>query len=142
MKYTARVANGQDRHEVSLQAGETVHSIQIAPRDTGFGSSITGGELLFLALATCYCNDIYREAAKKNIRVDSVEVDVEGDFPAPGEPARDIVYKARVVADADEQEIRELMQFTDTVVEIQNTLRLATPVILTEIEAVKAQPSH
>jgi uncharacterized OsmC-like protein len=35
---------------------------------------------LFLALATCYCNDIYREAAKRNIKVDSVEVEVEGTF--------------------------------------------------------------
>jgi hypothetical protein len=69
--------------------------------------------------------------------VERVEVDVEGDFPAAGEPARDIVYKAKVVADADEQHIRELMSFTDTVVEIQNTLRLGTPVVLAEIEPVK-----
>ena len=137
MKYTARVANSKDRHEVSLQAGENPHSIQIAPRETGFGSSLTGGELLFLAIATCYCNDIYREAAKRNIRVESVEVDVEGDFPAPGEPAQNVVYKARVAADAEEHEIRELMKFTDTVVEIQNSLRVGTPVVLAEMEAVK-----
>ena len=141
MKYSARIANSKDRHEVSLQAGESAHSILIGPRETGFGSSISGGDLLFLAIATCYCNDIYREAAKKNIRVERVEVDVEGDFPAAGEPARNIVYSAKVVADADEQKIRELMQFTDTVVEIQNTLRIETPVILTEIEAVKTQPA-
>ncbi len=49
-------------------------------KENGYGSSASGGELLFLALATCYCNDIYREAAKKNIKVESVEVDVEGDF--------------------------------------------------------------
>jgi uncharacterized OsmC-like protein len=29
---------------------------------------------LFLALASCYCNDIYREAAKRNIKVERVEV--------------------------------------------------------------------
>jgi uncharacterized OsmC-like protein len=138
MKYTARIANSKDTHQVTLRAGENLHSIQIAPRETGFGSSVSGGELLFLAIATCYCNDIYREAAKKNIRVESVEVDVEGDFPAAGEPAKNIVYKARVVADAEEQEIRELMKYTDTVVEIQNTLRIETPVILAEIEAVKS----
>lgn len=141
MKYSARVANSKDRHEVLLKAGENTHSIQIAPRETGFGSSVSGGELLFLAIATCYCNDIYREAAKKNIRVESVEVDVEGDFPAPGEPAQNIIYKAKVLADADEQEIRELMKFTDTVVEIQNTLRMEIPVILSEIEAERVHPS-
>lgn len=137
MKYSARLVNSEDRHEVSLQAGGNVHSLEIAPRETGFGSSVSGGELLFLAIATCYCNDIYREAMKKNIKVQSVEVNVEGDFPAPGEPARNIFYKAKVKAEADEQEIRELMKFTDSVVEIQNTLRMETPVILTEIEAVK-----
>ena len=35
------------------------------------------------------------------------------------------------------EEIREMMKFTDTVAEIQNTLRIETPVVLTEIETVK-----
>ena len=51
------------------------------------------GELLFLALATCYCNDIYREA-----------------------------------------DIRTLMQHTDQVAEIQNSLRVVTPVRLSQID--------
>ena len=137
MKYSARVENSENKHKVTMQAGDALHSIVIPPKETGFGSSASGGELLFLALATCYCNDIYREAAKKNIKVHSVEVDVEGDFPAAGEPARNIVYRAKVVANADEQEIRALMNFTDTVAEIQKTLRIESPVILTEMEAVK-----
>ena len=139
MKYSARVENSKDNHQVTLQVGANIQSIHIPPRETGFGSSVSGGELLFLALATCYCNDLYREAAKKNIKVESVKVNVEGEFPAAGEPARNIVYKAKVVADADEQEIRELMKFTDTVVEVQNTLRIKMPVILGEIDVVTAR---
>ena len=137
MKFSARLENSNNKHKVTIQAGDAEHSLDIPPKETGYGSSASGGELLFLALATCYCNDIYREAAKKNIQVESVEVNVEGDFPAAGEPARNIVYKAKVVADADEQEIRDLLKFTDTVAEVQNTLRIETPVVLTEIEVVQ-----
>jgi hypothetical protein len=66
--------------------------------------------------------------------VHSVEVTVEGDFGAPGEPARNVIYRARVTARASDEAIRSLMQQTDQVAEIQNTLRSATPIILTQIE--------
>jgi uncharacterized OsmC-like protein len=136
MKFSAQVENSKENHIVTLQVGENTQSITIPPKNTGYGSSVSGGELLFLALATCYCNDIYREAAKKNIKVKRVQVNVEGDFPAAGEPARDVVYNVKVAADAGEEEIRELMKFTDTLAEVQNTVRMATPVILSEIEVL------
>lgn len=134
MKITARVDNSQDQHHVTLTTNDNSHSIVIPPKSTGFGSSANGGELLFLALATCYCNDIYREAAKRNIQVERVEVEVEGDFGAEGEPARNVTYKAEVQARGTEEEIRELMEHTDTVAEIQNTLRVGTEVKLGGIE--------
>jgi uncharacterized OsmC-like protein len=137
MKISARVENSKDNHQVTLQTNNNVHSIVVPPKPTGYGSSANGGELLFLALASCYCNDIYREAAKRNIKVERVEVEVHGDFGAEGEPAKNVTYQAKVHADASEDEIRELMKFTDTVAEIQNTLRIETPVALTEIEVVK-----
>ena len=137
MKITAKVENSKDNHQVTLKTNDNVHSIAIPPKSTGYGSSANGGELLFLALATCYCNDLYREGAKRNIKIQSVEVNVEGDFGTEGEHARNVTYRARVFAQASEEEIRELMEFTDTVSEIQNTLRIGTSVILTEIEPVK-----
>jgi len=137
MKIRAKVENSKDNHQVTLQTNDNVHSIVIPPTSTGYGSRANGGELLFLALASCYCNDIYREAVKRNIKVERVEVEVDGDFGAEGEPAKNVTYHAKVSAQAGEEEIREMMKFTDTVVEIQNTLRIETPVVLTEIEAVK-----
>lgn len=137
MRISARVENRKDNHQVTLQTNDNVHSIVIPPKPTGYGSSANGGELLFLALASCYCNDIYREAAKRNIRVERVEVEVNGDFGGEGEPAKNVVYRAKVFAQAREDEIRDMMKFTDTVAEIQNTLRIQAPVILNEIEAVK-----
>ena len=139
MKISARVHNSDGEHEVTLTTDGNSRPIVIPPKASGFGSSANGGELLFLALATCYCNDIYREAAKRGIRVERVEVDVEGHFGAEGEPATRVTYHTMVVAHADEAEIRELMRHTDTVAEIQNTLRVPTPVALDHIEAVAIQ---
>jgi organic hydroperoxide reductase OsmC/OhrA len=136
MKISARVQNSKHQHQVTLQTNDTVHSLAIPPKATGFGSSTNGGELLFLALATCYCNDIYREAAKRNIKVEGVDVEVAGEFGAEGEGAKNISYKAKVTAQASEAEIRELMHHTDNVAEIQNTLRQGTPVTLSAIEIV------
>ena len=137
MKITAKIENSKDNHQVTLQTNDKVHSIVIPPKPTGYGSSANGGELLFLALASCYCNDLYREAAKRKIKVERVEVEVDGDFGADGEPATNVTYRAKVSAQASEEEIRELMKFTDTVAEIQNTLRIETPVVLSQIEVVK-----
>jgi organic hydroperoxide reductase OsmC/OhrA len=136
MKISARVQNSQGRHQVLLATNDNEHPLAIAPRAGGFGSSANGGELLFLALATCYCNDIYREAGKRGIQVSAVEVAVRGDFGADGEPASNITYTAKVTAQAGEEAIRDLMRYTDTVAEIQNTLRLGMPVVLSEVEAM------
>ncbi|MBN1450604.1 MAG: OsmC family protein [Anaerolineales bacterium] len=136
MKINARVENSVGQHHVTLTTSDTSHSISIPPKSTGLGSSANGGELLFLALATCYCNDLYREAAKRDIKVERVEVEVSGDFGAEGEPAKNVTYRAKVHAQGSEADIRALMEHTDTVAEIQNTLRVETPVALSNIEII------
>jgi len=77
-----------------------------------------------------FCNDIYREGLRRGIKVESVEVEVDGDFEAEGKPASNIVYRVRVNADASEEKIYELIVYTDSIAEIQNTLRLGTSVKL------------
>ena len=134
MKISARVDNSESKHHVTLTTNDNSHSIIIPPKSSGLGSSANGGELLFLALATCYCNDIYREAAKRNMHVEKVEVEVSGDFGAEGEGAKNVSYSAKVHANGTEEEIRALMQHTDTVAEIQNTLRAGMDVKLSGVE--------
>ena len=68
--------------------------------------------------------------------MEKVEVEVNGDFGAEGEVATNVTYKAKVNAKGTEEEIRDLMLHTDTVAEIQNTLRMGTPVKLSDIEIV------
>lgn len=137
IKIQAQVTNSKQSHQIVLKTNDAEHSIEIPPKSTGFGSSVNGGELLFLALATCYCNDVYREAAKRNIVVRNVKVEVMGDFgDAPGSAAENITYRATVEAETSQAEIESLLKHTDTVAEIQNTLRRATQVTLASIEGI------
>jgi organic hydroperoxide reductase OsmC/OhrA len=136
MQISAHLQNSANQHHITIQTNDQTHSLNIPPKATGFGSSANGGELLFLALATCYCNDIYREAAKRGIKVEKVEIEVQGNFGSEGVPAQHVTYQAKVTARAAEADIRELMKHTDEVAEIQNTLRVGTPVALTALEVV------
>ncbi len=130
----AKVENREGEHEVALQTEGREHSLTIAPRVDGFGSSANGGELLFLALATCYCNDIYREAKKRGIAVERVRVEVSGEFGGEGDGGRNIRYSAAVDARASRDQILELMRHTDSVAEIQNTLRSGAGVLFVGCE--------
>ena len=124
MKIHARISNEGGRNDVSLSTNDNVHSIDIPAKTGGPGSAANGGELLFLALATCYCNDVYREASAKGIDVAGVEVEVNGEFASRGEPARNVTYRAKLkVRRATEQQAMELLELTDTVAEVHNTLR-------------------
>jgi uncharacterized OsmC-like protein len=123
MKITAAIRSKKDQLETHVQTNEAVKELSIPPKPTGYGSSVNGGELLMLSLATCFCNDIYREAAKRNISVSAVEVVVTGQFGGEGEPGSDFTYKANVIAGASAEEIKALIEHTDKVAEIHNTLR-------------------
>ena len=57
MKIAARVSNTPSGHTVEVETEGRKQSIAIAPKSVARGSSISGGELLFAALATCFCND-------------------------------------------------------------------------------------
>lgn len=74
MKISASIKSAFQIHEVNVETENNVKRISISPKTEGFGFSINGGELLFLSLATCFCNDLYREASKINMKIDAVDV--------------------------------------------------------------------
>ena len=83
-----------------------------------------------LALATCYCNDLYREAKKLDIAIDAVEVEASADFPGIGLAATNIQYRAKVSSSAPAAHIAELLRQTDAVAEVHNTIRSGVAVTL------------
>jgi putative redox protein len=102
----------------------------------GLGIGFNGGELLLLAIGACYTNDLFREAAKKNMTLKSVRVDVDGDWGGEPVRAQNVVFSVRAEAKATENEIRDLIEHTDKVAEIHNSLRMATKVSLGRTEAI------
>lgn len=140
MKIRARVENAPGEHRVTLVTNDAARELAVAPKAEGRGSSANGGELLCLALATCFCNDAFREAARLGVEVDRVEVEVEADFGGRGEPASAIRYRVAVAARGDEAEIRALVAETDRVAEIHNTLRIGLPVTLEGVDVTALAP--
>jgi uncharacterized OsmC-like protein len=126
----AKVENSHNSHLVQVQTNDTAQQISIQPKPTGIGSSVNGGELLCLALATCFCNDLYREARKKNITLTKVSVEASAEFAAEGQAGYNIEYKASLEGDTSDEELTALIRHTDRVAEIQNTLRAGVKVSL------------
>jgi organic hydroperoxide reductase OsmC/OhrA len=122
MHITATLRHGRT-HDVELQTGEQRRPLAVPPKPEGGGSAVNGGEFLMLALATCYCNDLYREARRLGLQLDAVEVVAEADFDGVGLAARDIRYRARIESPASAEAIEQLLRETDAVAEVHNTLR-------------------
>lgn len=83
-----------------------------------------------LALATCYCNDLYREAARLEIPIDGVTVEATADFPGVGLAAEHIRYRAVIQSSAPAERVAQLLRETDAVAEVHNTIRSGVAVEL------------
>lgn len=127
---SATVSNFPTRHEVCVRTGENTQDLAVPPKPSGKGSAVNGGEFLMLALATCYCNDLYREAERLDIPVEGVVVKASADFPGVGLAATNIQYEVEVASPANPQDIARLIRQTDAVAEVHNTIREGAAVAL------------
>jgi organic hydroperoxide reductase OsmC/OhrA len=123
MEISATVRNDAAGHAVTVQTGPARQSLPIAAKPAGRGLAVNGGEFLMLALATCYCNDLYREAERLGVPLDRVEVEASADFDGIGLAATNIRYRAKVASSAPDAAIADLLRRTDAVAEVHNTLR-------------------
>ena len=110
------------------------------PADAGGGGlGFNGGELLYLAVAGCVSNDLFREAAARSITLHHVQVTVRGDFSGDPAVSEDIVYEVEIDGDAPAERLESLVRHVDEIAEIPNSLRLGTPVTLRGAQAVAVQ---
>jgi uncharacterized OsmC-like protein len=130
MEISATVTNSTCAHAATVRTGAVTQSLAVRPKATGLGSSVNGGEFLMLALATCYCNDLYREASRLRIPIEGAEVEATAEFPGVGLAATNIRYRAVVKSSASAEAIAQLLRETDAVAEVHNTVRAGVPVEL------------
>jgi organic hydroperoxide reductase OsmC/OhrA len=130
MEISATVTSAAFAHEAIVRTGTASQSLAVPAKATGLGSSINGGEFLMLALATCYCNDLYREAERLRIPIDGAQVEAIAEFPGVGLAATNIRYRAVVKSSANAEAIAQLLRETDAVAEVHNTVRAGVAVEL------------
>ncbi len=53
---------------------------------------------------------------------DAIEMECTGDFGAEGEPGSNFQYKAKGTSNPSPQEIEDLINYTDKIAEVHNTL--------------------
>lgn len=107
------------------------------PADAGGGGlGFNGGELLYLAVAGCVSNDLFREAQTAGITLRRVRVRTRGDFRGDPAVSTEIAYEVEVEGDAPVERLRALVEHVDRVAEIPNSLRGGTPVRLVAASAV------
>jgi organic hydroperoxide reductase OsmC/OhrA len=124
MRVVANVRNTESTHAAEVGTDDAPRRDLAIPAEcTGRGSSVNGGELLVMALATCYCNDLHREAARLGIVLHEIEVEASAEFDGVGLAARDIRYRARIASPEPAETITALLDATDAVAEIHNTVR-------------------
>lgn len=103
----------------------------------GGGKGFNGGQLLYLAVAGCVSNDLFREAAARGIGLGSVRVTVEGDFTGDPPVSEPIAYSVEISGDADASALRELVHTVDRIAEIPNSLRQGTVVRLSDVRVTE-----
>ncbi len=101
----------------------------------GDGIGFNGGQLLYLAIAGCVSNDLYREAPAFGITLDHVHVLVRGNFEGDPPVSTPVEYEVEIAGDADGARLRDLVEHVDRIAEIPNSLRGGTPVTLAAVRA-------
>jgi uncharacterized OsmC-like protein len=104
----------------------------------GDGLGYSGGQVLVLAVGTCFYNNLYNAADERGIKIQSVELEVTSGWTEEPKVSSGIEVSAKVEAEASAAEIVELIQHAGRVSTVSNTVRKGTTVTMGNVQAVSA----
>src|SRR5438132_11651327 len=119
---SVRVRTVQDACVAVGWTGHRTLTIDRPEQAGGMGLGFNGGELLLLAIGGCYCNDLFREAAKRGMVIKSVQVDVQADWGGEPVHSQNVSYSTRIEAEASLPDILTLTEQPDQVAEYPDCL--------------------
>jgi uncharacterized OsmC-like protein len=120
-----------DGQVTSLGTAEQFTLVVDRPTEGGGGGrGLNGGQLLYLVVAGCISNDLFREAWAAALELGSVPVRVGGDFVGDPTVSDEIRYEGEVAGDAPEDRLQALVDQVDEIAEIPSSLRQGTRVRL------------
>lgn len=127
--FQARVSAGRGAEPADATAPEIKLDVPNPRAEmTTLATAVTGGHLLHLAVAVCVLNDVYREAQRMGIEIDSVAVTADGAFGGDPVVSTGITYSVDVASPASPDQITRLIAHVDSIAEIPNTLKRVTEV--------------
>jgi uncharacterized OsmC-like protein len=130
MGYDVETISIDGRTTALGSAGGFTLVVDRAKEAGGGGMGFSGGQLLNLAVAACISNDLFRDAAKAGIRLTRVRVTASSDYSGTPAVSGPIEYDVELEGDAPEDRLRALLEETDRIAEIPNSIRRGTEVRL------------
>ena len=120
-----------DGRVTSLGTAEQFTLVVDRPTEGGGGGlGFNGGQLLYLSVAGCISNDLFREDRTAGIELESVRVKVGGNFVGDPPVSDEILYEVELKGEAPEERLQALVDQVDDIAEIPNSLRQGTRVRL------------
>jgi uncharacterized OsmC-like protein len=136
--FTVRTRSVPQRSAAIGSAGPFTLVVDRSEEAGGDGIGFSGGQLLYLAVAGCVSNDLFREADAVGIRLHSVAITVDGDFTGSPATSTEVSYDVELTGDADESALRGLVERVDRIAEIPNSLRQGTAVAVRDVSVSRA----
>ena len=130
MDYDVETISVDGRATALGSAGPFTLVVDRAPEVGGRGLGFNGGQLLNLAVAACFSNDLFREAARLSIDLRRVRVTAHSEYGGTPVVSGPIEVELEIDGNAPTERLAELVSLVDRVAEIPNSLRQGTQVRL------------